>query len=286
MKAMDDCAGARRGTYADTPTLLAGQDRLASHHVLPATPGLHKLPAGALEFLHFGLLRLQAGEVMHLDSEDRETLMVVVEAPTDVRVAAAGRELRLPSRRSVFTESPAALYAPAGAGLELHGPLLAGVFQASAPDSGGEPYTILPHEVGAVRRGRGNFSRQVRDILPAERPAARLLAGETLNPPGNWSSSPPHKHDRHDPPREARLEEVYLFRLHPAQGFALQHSYHAGGPSRTFAVGDLQAVAIPAGYHPVVAAPGYDLYYLWGLAGEARELCWAPDPAHAWVDSV
>ncbi len=259
---------------------------LASHHVLSTASGFHELPAGELESLRFGLLRLEAGEVIQLDTQDREALMVVLEAPIDVRVAAAGRELRLPARRSVFTERPSALYAPTGAGLELHGPLLAGVFQAAAPESAGEPYAILPQEVQTVARGHGNFVRQVRDILPAERPATRLLAGETLNPPGNWSSSPPHKHDRHAPPEEARLEEIYLFRVHPAQGFGLQHSYHRGGPSRTFAVGDLDAVAIPAGYHPVVAAPGYDLYYLWCLAGEGRELRWAPDPAHAWVDAT
>jgi len=259
---------------------------LASHHVLSTAPGFHELPVGELESLRFGLLRLWAGEAIQLDSGECEALMVVLEAPTSVRVAAAGRELRLPARRSVFTEGPSSLYAPAGSGLELHGPLLAGVFQASAPDSGGEPYLILPHEVDSVRRGQGNFTREVRDILPAARPATRLLAGETLNPPGNWSSSPPHKHDRHAPSREARLEEVYLFRVRPAQGFGLQHSYHSGGPARTFAVQDLDAVAIPAGYHPVVAAPGYELYYLWCLAGEGRELRWAPDPAHAWVDPV
>jgi 5-deoxy-glucuronate isomerase len=266
--------------------LASDPPRLASRHVLPIAPGFHELPAGGLEFLRFGLARVQAGQAIQLDTEDREALAVVLQAPADVRVAAAGHELRLPPRRSVFSDGPTAVYVPAGAGLELHGPLLAGVFQASAPDSGGEPYAILPHEVATARRGRGNFTRQVRDILPAERPASRLLAGETINPPGNWSSSPPHKHDRNAPPREARLEEVYLFRVHPAQGFALQHSYHAGGPSRTFAVGDLDAVAIPAGYHPVVAAPGYELYYLWCLAGEGRQLRWAPDPAHAWVESA
>ena len=254
--------------------------------MLPATPGFHELPAGELEFLRFGLARVGAGEVLRLDTEDREALLVVLEAPGNVSIETGAAKLSLPPRGSVFTEGPAALYAPAGSTLHIHGALLAGVFQSSAPDSGGEPYAILPHEVSSVQRGRGNFAREVREILPAERPAMRLLAGETLNPPGNWSSSPPHKHDRSDPPREARLEEVYLFRVDPEQGFGLQHSYHAGGPSRTFAVGDLDAVAIPAGYHPVVAAPGYDLYYLWCLAGEGRELRWAPDPAHAWVQSA
>jgi 5-deoxy-glucuronate isomerase len=258
--------------------------RLARSHILPDGPGFHELPVGELEFLRFGLARVPAGDAIRLDTEDREALVVILEAPAEVRVAAGGHELALPPRRSVFEDAPAAVYAPANVELELRGPLLAGVFQAQAPESGGEPYAILPGEVSVVERGSGSFARQVRDILPAERPAARLLAGETLNPPGNWSSSPPHKHDRHAPPEEARLEEVYLFRMHPSQGFALQHSYHSGGPSRTFAVGDLDVATIPAGYHPVVAAPGYDLYYLWCLAGEGRELCWLPDPAHAWVD--
>jgi 5-deoxy-glucuronate isomerase len=258
---------------------------LASRHSLPVEPGFHELPSGALEFLRFGLARVPDGDVIELDTEDREALMVVIEAPKEVRVATGSRELRLPARRSVFEDEPAAVYVPPRAGLELRGPLLAGVFQAQVPDSvGGAAYAILPNEVSTVQRGRDNFTRSVRAILPAERSAACLLAGETLNPPGNWSSSPPHKHDRHAPPEETRLEEIYLFRARPEQGFGLQHSYHAGGPTRTFAVGDLDVVVIPAGYHPVVAAPGYDLYYLWCLAGVSRELRWQADPVHAWVD--
>jgi 5-deoxy-glucuronate isomerase len=259
---------------------------LATRYELSSEPGFHELPGGALEHLRFGLARLGSGEAVQLETRERETLVVVVDAPVEVRVAAGGQELALPPRRSVFDDGPAAVYAPAGTDLELRGPLLASVFQAHAPESGGEPYAILPAEVKSVERGRGNFARRVRDILPAERPATRLLAGETLNPPGNWSSSPPHKHDRHAPPEEAALEEIYLFRVQPEQGFGLQHSYHAGGAARTFPVEDLDVVAIPAGYHPVVAAPGYDLYYLWCLAGEGRELRWCPDPAHAWVDPV
>lgn len=277
--------GAEGGAESMTPTPNPALRGLASRHALPREPGFHELPAGELEVLRFGLARLQAGETLQLETRDCEALLVLLDAPEEVRVAAGGRELRLPPRRSVFADGPAAVYAPAAVGLELRGPLLAGVFCAHAPQSGGEPYAILPDEVSTVQRGRGNFTRRVRDILPPERPAARLLAGETLNPPGNWSSSPPHKHDRNAPPDEARLEEVYLFRVQPPQGFGLQHSYHAGGPSRTFAVQDLDVVAIPAGYHPVVAAPGYDLYYLWCLAGEGRELRWRPDPAHAWVDT-
>jgi len=258
---------------------------LAKRHVLPAAPGYHELPAGELELLRFGLARMSPGQSIELDTRDRDTLLVVLESPNVVTVVTGGRELSLPPRGCVFDDQPSAVYAPAGAGLQLRGPLLAAVFQTPAREPlGAGSFVILADEIDTVERGRDNFTRRIRNIVPGGRPGASLIAGETLSPAGNWSSSPPHKHDRQAPPQETRLEEVYLFRVRPEQGFGLQHSYHSGGPSRTFAVGDLDVVTIPAGYHPVVAAPGYELYYLWCLAGLSNEMCWHVDPAHAWVD--
>jgi 5-deoxy-glucuronate isomerase len=258
---------------------------LATRHKLPVDPGYHELPAGELELLRFGLARVSRGRSIELDTQDRDTLLVVLEAPEVTQVIAGGRQLRLPPRRCVFDDLPSAVYAPAGASLELRGGLLAAVFQTPVRGPlGGGAFAILGEEIDTVERGRENFTRRIRIIVPGGRADMSMIAGETLSPPGNWSSSPPHKHDRQAPPEETRMEEVYLFRLRPRQGFGLQHSYHSGGPSRTFAVGDLDVVAIPAGYHPVVAAPGYELYYLWCLAGLSNELCWHADPAHAWVD--
>jgi 5-deoxy-glucuronate isomerase len=119
-------------------------------------------------------------------------------------------------------------------------------------------------------------------------PAEHLIVGETLNPPGNWSSSPPHKHDRHDPPHESNFEEVYLYRLEPRQGFGLQRVYDPDSSNgtavdHTYAVKHDDVVALPRGYHPVVAAPGYRLYYLWVLAGDGRDPVWFEDPDHAWI---
>jgi len=48
-------------------------------------------------------------------------------------------------------------------------------------------------------------------------------------------------------------------------------------------VRDGDAVLISRGYHPVAAAPGYSLYYLWVLAGEQRQLVVFEDPAHRWL---
>jgi 5-deoxy-glucuronate isomerase len=254
---------------------------LASRHALPAGPGVHVLDAG-LEELAFALVRAEADPV-RVELGAREGVLVKLAGPAgEVRVD--GTAFALPARASVFDDPPSAVYAPPGSTLEAAGPLLAGMYLAAAePQGAPAPYTVQPDEVTAAARGSGNFAREVRDIVPASRPGRRLLVGETLNPPGNWSSSPPHKHDRDAPPDEAKLEEIYLFRIDPPQGFGLQLSYDRDD-DHAFRVRDLDVAAIPAGYHPVVAAPGYRLYYLWGLAGTGRELRWFPDPDHAWVD--
>jgi 5-deoxy-glucuronate isomerase len=108
-----------------------------------------------------------------------------------------------------------------------------------------------------------------------------LLVGETFNPPGNWSSYPPHKHDGRD--GEPRLEEVYHYRIDPPQGFGHQTLYTSDGESVTHVVRDGDAVLLPYGYHPVAAAPGYRLYYLWALAGAERRMALYEDPQHKWV---
>jgi len=110
--------------------------------------------------------------------------------------------------------------------------------------------------------------------------ARRLMVGDTFNPPGHWSSFPPHKHDGRD--GEPALEEVYHFRLDPPEGFGIQRLYDAG-ENALFSVEDGDCVLIPRGYHPVAAPPGYRLYYLWVLAGTERRLALHEDPRHAWI---
>lgn len=54
-------------------------------------------------------------------------------------------------------------------------------------------------------------------------------------------------------------------------------------------VHDGDTVVIPRGYHPVVGAPGYQMYYLWVLCGEVSERTygqWTVDPDHKWLEDV
>ena len=49
-------------------------------------------------------------------------------------------------------------------------------------------------------------------------------------------------------------------------------------------IGEVELPAtIRAGFHPVVAASGYSLYYLWVMAGDGRVMMPYMDPAHVWV---
>jgi 5-deoxy-glucuronate isomerase len=137
---------------------------------------------------------------------------------------------------------------------------------------------IPPDEVAEETRGAGTpFERVVRTYLPT----GPVIAGETLNPPGLWSSYPPHKHDT-DSDSESRHEEVYVYRFDPPHGFGLAVQYDdARRESRIVRDGD--ATRISSGYHPVVGAPGYAMYYLWALAGDRHTLTPSFDPEHAWL---
>ena len=143
---------------------------------------------------------------------------------------------------------------------------------------------IEPRDVEIEIRGGGNATRQINHIVKPDFPADRILIVEVYTPSGNWSSYPPHKHDIHNPPAEVDLDEIYFYKFSSPEGFAIQRAYgRHGGRDETLTVRDNEAVLIPDGYHPVVAAHGYDCYYLNVLAGSARSMAASDDPDYAWV---
>ena len=143
---------------------------------------------------------------------------------------------------------------------------------------------ITPADNIVEIRGGGNATRQINHFLRPDFPAHRLLLCEVYTPGGNWSSYPPHKHDVHNPPGEVDLEELYYYRIDRAEGYAIQRVYTKDRRlDETIAVRDGELVLIPEGYHPVVAAHGYNVYYLNALAGSARSMAASDDPDYAWV---
>ena len=91
-----------------------------------------------------------------------------------------------------------------------------------------------PSDVGTLTRGAGTNARFIRNVLPETAEAESLLVVEVITPGGNWSSYPPHKHDRDALPDESYLEETYYHRLKPAQcpSNHQQRRQHAARSSR------------------------------------------------------
>jgi 5-deoxy-glucuronate isomerase len=242
------------------------------------------------ELIDLKLVQLSAGKQQTFSNEG-EMCAVVLSGAVEVTVGRSGPPLGLAGRDGdVFESLPVAAYAPPGETLGLRAASDALVAVASAPAGlagAGRPRLIRQDGQPVRSAGAGNWSRSIRTILGPEDDASRLIVGETISPSGNWSSYPPHKHDRNAPPEEVAFEEVYYYRFKPESGFGVQLLYDDTG-ERAHIVHDGDAIAIRSGYHPVVAAPGYQLYYLWVMAGEGREFALTPhfDPRHAWVQKM
>jgi 5-deoxy-glucuronate isomerase len=249
---------------------------------------------GTMRFLDFARLELSKGEKHTGETGSRELVVDIFAGWAKVKIESHGGDYATyesaGAREDVFSGPPAMVYVPINSKFSIEAiseKFDAGLFTAPAKTVS-PPRLLAGADVVTKQVGRDNWQRTVYSALDERTNVERLLAGETLNPPGNWSSYPPHKHDQNNPPNEAVLEEIYFFRAKPALGYGFIWTYtnptDTEGFSTVFVVEDGDTVLLPKGYHPVVAAPGYQLHYTWVLAGEERRYgAWADDPRHAWV---
>jgi len=242
-----------------------------------------------LEALGLGLANLPAGEAWPFETGGCEWTVVVLSG--SVRAYAGQSELTdgpLGSRANVFDGKASAVYLPPGTKgrIEAVTPARLAVCQAVS-DTGAKPTAITSEAVRTKTVGAYNWRREVHDIVDQRLAAGRLLVGETFNRTGCWSSYPPHRHDEDRPPLEVNLEEIYFFQVDPPQGFGFQRVYTDDRSlDESYAVEHDDVVILPRGYHPVAAAPGYRVYYLWLMAGTGRTMCPFDDPQHAWVKGL
>ena len=266
-----------------------GQHMTLLHRSTPAAAGYQPIVTqdnSPVKLIEFGLVTLNNGGHWIAHSSDQETVLMILGGRCSVRCRQA-QWAELGQRKNVFDGKATAVYLPPGEECEVTGlgPVEIAVCRAPA-DSGPPPTVVLPAQVQVRDVGADNWRRDVNNVVVHQVEANKLLIGETYNPPGNWSSYPPHKHDVDELPDESKLEEVYHYRLDPPQGFGLQRLYSADGSlDETLTIQDRDSVAIPYGYHPIVAAPGYELYYLWILSGETRVMSPRDDPEHTWMKS-
>jgi 5-deoxy-glucuronate isomerase len=236
------------------------------------------------DYLTCRIRRMLRGENFSSETAASELGIVVLGGRCSVE-SADGSWRDLGSRANVFAGMPTALYLPIDTSFNVRAETDCELaFCFSRAEEKFPARLITPQEVEVEVRGGANATRQINHILKPDFPAQRLLLVEVYTPSGNWSSYPPHKHDVHKPPDEVDLEEIYYYKIDRPEGYAIQRVYT---PDRridqTLTVRDGEMVLIPEGYHPVVAAHGYNVYYLNALAGSARSMAASDDPNYAWV---
>jgi 5-deoxy-glucuronate isomerase len=198
--------------------------------------------------IHFAVRHLAPGAVWSGLSRDEERCIVLLRG--EFVVTWSGATHRLGPRADVFLGYPHAVYLPARTPFKIVASAACELADCRAPSSRGlSPRVIRPEDCGYEIRGGGNATRQIVDIVPPAFPADRLLLCEVYTPGGNWSSYPPHKHDRDDPPREVDLEEVYYFRYQDPNGYGFQRVY-SDRRDETVRVAHGDGVAERDGFNP------------------------------------
>jgi 5-deoxy-glucuronate isomerase len=260
-----------------------------SQHLPPGQAGeLLSLPRqqAMWQWMSFFVRRLLAGDVYQARTDHEEAAFVLL-GGTCVADWGQGPQ-PIGKRKNVFDGYPYSLYLPTGSSVTFTAETECEIAECRAPSEAQlEPRLITPQDVVSSLRGGGNASRQIVDLMPSAFPADKLMVIEVYTPGGNWSSYPPHKHDVHNPPAEVDLDEIYYYRMNQPGAFALQHLYSGDqSGARTLQARDGDVVLVRSGYHPVVAGPGYDVYYLNFLAGSSHAMAVTEDPRHVWIRST
>jgi 5-deoxy-glucuronate isomerase len=239
------------------------------------------------QWMSMKVRRLAPGESYATKTQGEEAAFVILGGRCTADWGAGPQSIG--ARKNVFAGLPYCVYLPTDNAVKFTGETAVEIAECRVPSNAKlEAKLITPEDVLSSLRGGGNASRQIVDIIRPDFPADKLVAIEVYTPAGNWSSFPPHKHEVHNPPVEVDLDEIYYYRIdRPREGFALQRLYASDNSSdETVRAADGDAVLVRSGYHPVVAGPGYNVYYLNFLAGSSRTLAVTEDPNHVWLKAT
>ncbi len=234
-----------------------------------------------LEILGFGIFQLSPRFVIR-ETKAKEIVLVPQEGKFEAEINEkrfSGERMGGPFSNVSEKSSASALYVPCNSRLKIRGKGEVVFFEAPALREK-PPFYLSNQQVHSVSRGAWVWRRNVTPLISPKDASSNLVVGETYNPPGFWSGTPPHLHDR-DQPRlgESSHEEVYYHRFGWRKGlkdqigpYGVQLLMDGKRLMKAYLIGDRSIFAIPGGSHPVVASPVSGLIYLWGLAGKREAL--------------
>lgn len=257
------------------------QDKLGYQKVITEESGL--------KYLSIDVLKMSSGRKHEGDSGEEELVITSLQGECSVNL----KEKKITwvaQRSSVFFDKPTSFYIPPKNSYVISSETDTELVVAKSPCNfegvnGLEPALISPANVKVISSGAANWRRDVHMIMGARSLSQKLIIGETINPPGNWSSYPPHKHDKLKS-NESVLEEIYYFKTYPREGYGIVHLYDGKGFDELLTVENNDILVIPKGYHSVVSTPGTVLYYFWALAGPEKVLKVSVEERFKWLNNA
>lgn len=231
------------------------------------------------------MLRLAAGDKKAYRESGKEYALVILGGKCTV--SGNGFEFKDAGRRKdVFDGAATCIYVPSDNPFTITACTEVQIAVCKSPsDKKFKPAIINPEDVIIKNLGKPGWEREAHFILDERTDSNMLYIGEAFVKGGQWASYPPHKHDDDNMPMEAETEEIYYYEFKNPNGFGIQKVYTMEGDiDETYTVKSGDFVEIPRGYHPFHAAPGYDNYYLWIMAGKDRGFYMTTDEEHQWLN--
>jgi 5-deoxy-glucuronate isomerase len=203
----------------------------------------------------------QSTPKVQFENGKQETGLICLSGELEVTVGS--EHLKLGERDSI--------YIPRGSNIQLETRSSADIAEFSSDVEGKYPLQVVRYadikndkSMHFVAGGAAT-TRDLNILIGKNVEAGRILAGLTISEPGNWTSWPPHEH-------AAMLEEMYVYTQMPAPAFGIQFVYtNTSEPELATIVRDGDAVLMPRGYHPNVAAPGHRIGFLWAMAAHREK---------------
>jgi 5-deoxy-glucuronate isomerase len=213
----------------------------------------------AMAHLAYGRVRLDSSlSRVAFENGGRETAFICMKGACRISVGGTAYDL----------DTYDGIYVPRGSALEISTPTEVDLVECSADVEGDYPLQVVRYadvkQDPALKFTAGgaatSTSRDLNIIIGKNVKAGRVVAGFTRSQPGHWTSWPPHEHTK-------LLEELYVYFDMPAPAFGIQLVYtNPDKPEFVSVVRDGDAVLMPAGYHPNVAAPGHSINFIWMMA--------------------
>lgn len=226
----------------------------------------------------FGVWTVSPGKTVQVGSAILETAVLAFSGTGSLMTA--GRTLDF-SRSEWLRTSPDVVHCCSGESVEVknRGAKPAEVFVVQTPNPRRfAPRYYGPQDIQVEHRGKGILQdtcyRLVRLAFDDTNgpPESKLVLGEVVTFAGRWSSYPPHFHPQ---------PEIYYYRFDPPNGYGYGE---LGEEVYKIRAGDLLAIT-GSRSHCQVAAPGYNMYYLWAVRHPEgnRYKGFTFEPEHAWT---